>query len=165
MISPITNTGSGILCTDFYVSLLFLIIFTVGMFSVEDWDPISSVFPKIICGAGIIFSILVIFSNIFVYKPENNTTIHFSHATPFFGWLSLFLILTYVIGFLPAILIYMTGHIKYSGEKWSTTLYISTTFIIISYIVFHHIFNTGWPISQLGLLFPILKSNQMWDVF
>ena len=106
------------------------------------WTPLSTVFPTLVCICGIILSLISV-----SLKPEKELDIHWKN-TNFFGWLLGYLILSYVIGMLPSIIIFVAAYTR----SWKITL----IFGMFCYIVFHLILNINWPEPATNLFHNFL---------
>jgi TctA family transporter len=116
-----------------YTMFIFLGIFAAGLFSMSSWTPISTIFPTLICGTGIILSLISV-----SLKPEKELDIHWEN-TGFFVWLLGYLGLSYLIGMLPAIIIFVFAYTR----SWKITI----IFGLFCYTVFHEILQINWPES------------------
>jgi hypothetical protein len=81
-----------------------------------------------------------------------------SRAGEFFGWLAGFIILASLIGFIPAIGIFV---VLYMGLGFRESLVRATVFgaavTLFCYSVFDRGLSVPWPQSVLGDIFPMLR--------
>jgi hypothetical protein len=74
------------------------------------------------------------------------------------GWLLGFTLLIWLIGFLPAIFLFIFAFTAFEGKesiRMATLTALGT--LLFSYLVFHLGINVNWPSSLLGDLFPALR--------
>ena len=142
LISPIIKSKFKIIWGVDYTMFLFFGIFAAGLFSMGSWTPLSTVFPTLVCICGIILSLISV-----SLKPEKELDIHWKNIN-FFGWLLGYLILSYVIGMLPSIIIFVAAYTR----SWKITL----IFGMFCYIVFHLILNINWPEPATNLFHNFL---------
>ncbi len=75
----------------------------------------------------------------------------------FAGWIACFLILTFLIGMLPTILVFSFAFMCLEGERWQTAAAISAGLVVFCWFVFDRLLALPWPDSLLGDLVPALK--------
>lgn len=74
------------------------------------------------------------------------------------GWLLGFTMLIWVIGFLPAIFVFILAFTALEGkEKVRLAFFTALGTVLFSYLVFHLGINVNWPTSLLGDMFPALR--------
>ena len=80
-------------------------------------------------------------------------------ATLYFGWLAVFMVLVALVGFLPAIAIFVFAYMCFGfGEPpVSCALYAAGT-TLLCWGLFDRLLAVAWPHSLLGDLFPALRS-------
>ena len=84
----------------------------------------------------------------------------------YLGWLLLFVAAGYVVGLLPAMLVFMLLYMRYGGgESWSLTLKVAAPIFAIWYGLFHHLLHLPWPPSLIGDFFPALRSTYWLSLF
>lgn len=74
------------------------------------------------------------------------------------GWLLGFTLMIWLIGFLPAIFVFIFAFTAFEGKesiRMATLTALGT--LLFSYLVFHLGINVNWPSSLLGDLFPALR--------
>ncbi len=80
-------------------------------------------------------------------------------AVWFFAWLAVFMALIWVIGFLPAILLFVGGYMVLEGkERWRLAIPLSLATAGFCWFVFDRLLALPWPRSLLGDLIPPLRA-------
>ena len=80
-------------------------------------------------------------------------------ATIFFVWMAGFIALVALIGFVPAIAVFVCAYMRFGfGEPWRNALGFAAATTFVCYIVFHWALAVAWPPSLLGELFPALRA-------
>jgi Tripartite tricarboxylate transporter TctB family len=80
-------------------------------------------------------------------------------ATIFFVWTAAFIALVALIGFVPAIAVFVCANMRFGfGEPWRTALGFAAATTLVCYVVFHWALAVAWPPSLLGELFPALRA-------
>ena len=138
LISPIIKSKLDISWGVDYTMFLFFGIFTAGLFSMSAWTHISTVFPTLICGIGIVLSLISI-----SLKPKKELDIKWEN-TYFFLWLLGCLVSAYLIGLLPTITLFVLLYTR----NWK----IALIFGVMSYVIFQMILGISWPYSVYQLL-------------
>ena len=79
-------------------------------------------------------------------------------ATIFFVWMAAFIALVALLGFIPAIAVFVFADMRFGfGEPWRNALGFAAATTLVCYIVFHWALAVAWPPSLLGELFPALR--------
>jgi hypothetical protein len=74
------------------------------------------------------------------------------------GWLLGFTALIWLIGFLPAIFVFIFAFTAFEGkESFRVALLTALGTALFSYLVFHMGINVNWPNSVIGDLIPALR--------
>ncbi len=80
-------------------------------------------------------------------------------ALTFLGWIIGFVLVTAVIGMLPAIFVFVFAYMKREAdEPMGLTIACATGLTIFCYIVFDYLLALPWPRPLVGVLFPELAS-------
>ena len=80
-------------------------------------------------------------------------------ATIFFVWMAAFIGLVALIGFIPAIALFVFAYMRFGfGEPWPSSLGFAAATTVLCTIVFHWALQVAWPPSLLGDLFPALRA-------
>lgn len=170
---------------EFIFALISLIIFVGVIVMSIGWDLESSLLPLAIGAIGIICSLFFILVHLFVSPQfllalkgksghmdittdftDLKTKVVYCRGTVYFGWCLFYITSAMVIGLLPAMFVFLTSYlIIHSKEKWTTTLIISLTVWIISYLLFHQVLHVPWPSTIIGDIFPSLNLIQEFKFF
>ena len=80
-------------------------------------------------------------------------------ATLFFVWMAAFIGLVALIGFIPAIALFVFAYMCFGfGEPWRHSLGFAAGTTLLCYVVFHWALQVAWPQSLLGDLLPALRA-------
>ena len=80
-------------------------------------------------------------------------------AVSFFLWMAAFIALVWLIGFIPAIAVFVFAYMRFGfGEPWLSSLGYAAATTVLCTIVFHWALQVAWPPSLLGDLFPALRA-------
>ena len=80
-------------------------------------------------------------------------------AASFFLWMAGFIALVWLIGFIPAIAVFVFAYMRFGfGEPWPSSLGFAAATTVLCTIVFHWALQVAWPPSLLGDLFPALRA-------
>jgi Tripartite tricarboxylate transporter TctB family len=76
-------------------------------------------------------------------------------ATIFLVWMAAFIALVFLVGFIPAIALFVFGYMRFGfGEPWVTALGFCVATALVCYVVFQWALAVAWLPSLLGDLFP-----------
>jgi len=74
------------------------------------------------------------------------------------GWIVLFLAMIWLIGMLPAILVFIIAYMRVEGgERWWLTLTVSIAMAVACYVLFDELLHIVWPPTVLGQAVPALR--------
>jgi hypothetical protein len=77
----------------------------------------------------------------------------------FFVWMAGFIALVALIGFVPAIALFVCSYMRFGfGEPWRNAVSFAAATTLVCYVVFHWALAVAWPPSLLGELFPALRA-------
>ena len=80
-------------------------------------------------------------------------------ATLFFVWMALFIAAVWLIGFIPAIAVFVFAYMAFGfGEPPLPSLGYAAGTTLLCWVVFHWALGVAWPQSLLGDLFPDLRA-------
>lgn len=84
-------------------------------------------------------------------------------ALSIFGWLFAFLVAIALVGFLPAILLFVGAYMWIEGrETPRTTLVLSAGTVVFCWFVFDFLLALPWPQAELGDLLPAVRASTAW---
>jgi putative tricarboxylic transport membrane protein len=80
-------------------------------------------------------------------------------AAVYFAWLAGLMALVALVGFIPAIaiFIFVYMHFGFREPAWAAALYATAT-TLLCWVLFHRLLAVAWPQSLLGDAFPALRS-------
>jgi hypothetical protein len=80
-------------------------------------------------------------------------------AIIFFAWMAAFIAMVALIGFIPAIAVFVFAYMCFGfGEPWPSSLGFAAATTLLCTVVFHWALQVAWPPSLLGDLFPALRA-------
>jgi putative tricarboxylic transport membrane protein len=159
-------------------SLAIIVLIVAAMISSTAWPHDAKLVPLTACNMALVAAVLNLVNELF--GPEQKVTAHADsgikvsarvpdlgvaddvvrrRATIFFVWLAGFIALVALIGFIPAIAVFVCAYMRFGfGESWPTALGFAAGTTLVCYVVFHWALAVAWPPSLLGDLFPDLRS-------
>ncbi len=91
-------------------------------------------------------------------EPEMPVSLVRKRAASFFLWLALFTGLVALMGFLPAMFVFVLANMTLVyGRKLSTAALSGAGISVFCWVVFHELLHVTWPMSLLGDSFPALR--------
>lgn len=136
--------------------------------------------PRLVTGFGILFIAAQLFTEVcFVAestdgKPAGKTQIFdithsfddlsttqmLRRAAVFSAWALSVVGIGYVIGLLPAVLLFLLGYMRFhGGERWWMVLVVGLTVWVFYVLLFQVVLDVHWPHSLLGAQFPVLRTK------
>jgi hypothetical protein len=170
---------------DLIFNLAALALFGYILWLSAEWDIGARLGPQVAGWFGLCFvAALIVRENLMPnesgtrqsggFLGAGRTGFHFDAVTDFGGltardisrrgstyllWCLGLLAAIWIIGFLPAILLFLLVYLRIAaGESWTMTLAISLSIGIAAYLLFHKLLSMPWPESVIGNLFPALRS-------
>jgi len=159
-------------------SLAIIVLIIAAMISSIGWPHDAKLVPLTACSMALTAAVLNLVNELF--GPEQKLALHADsgmkvsahvpdlgvadgvvrrRATIFFVWMAAFIALVAVIGFVPAIAVFVCAYMRFGfGEPWPTALGFAAATTLVCYVVFHWALAVAWPPSLLGELFPDLRS-------
>jgi TctA family transporter len=81
-------------------------------------------------------------------------------ATAYFAWLIVLMALIALIGFIPAICLFVFAYMCWGfGESWTSSLGYAAATTTVCWVVFAWALSAVWPLSLLGNMLPILRAT------
>ena len=81
-------------------------------------------------------------------------------ATSFFGWIAALFGLVFLIGFIPAIAVFVFAYMAFGfGEPPLPSLGYAAATTLLCWVVFHWALGVAWPQSLLGDLLPAWRAS------
>jgi putative tricarboxylic transport membrane protein len=159
-------------------SLAVIVLIAAAMLSSADWPHDAKLVPLTACSMALVAAVLNLVNELF--GPEQKLVPHADsgikisahvpdlgvtddvvrrRATIFFIWTAAFIALVALIGFIPAIAVFVCTNMRFGfGEPWRTALGFAAATTLVCYVVFHWALAVAWPPSLLGELFPALRA-------
>jgi putative tricarboxylic transport membrane protein len=159
-------------------SLAIIVLIVAAMISSTEWPHDAKLVPLTACSMALVAAVLNLVNELF--GPEQKVAAHADsgmkvsahvpdlgvaddavrrRATIFFVWMAAFIALVALIGFIPAIAVFVCAYMRLGfGEPWPTALGFAAATTLVCYVVFHWALAVAWPPSLLGELFPDLRA-------
>jgi TctA family transporter len=159
-------------------SLAVIVLIVAAILSSSDWPHDAKLVPLTACGMALVAAVLNLVNELF--GPEDKVAPHEDpgikagahvpdfrvsddvvrrRAAVFFVWMAGFIALVFLIGFIPAIALFVFAYMRFGfGEPWPTALGFSVATTLVCYVLFHWALAVAWPRSLLGDLFPALRA-------
>jgi len=158
-------------------SLAVIVLIAAAILSSSDWPHDAKLVPLTACGMALVAAVLNLVNELF--GPEQKAALrgdsgmNLSAQVPdlgvsddvarwramiFFVWMGAFVALVFLIGFIPAIALFVFAYMRFGfGEPWTTALGFAAATTLVCYVVFQWALAVAWPPSLLGDLFPVLR--------
>src|ERR1700751_219824 len=159
-------------------SLAIIVLIVAAMISSTAWPHDAKLVPLTACSMALVAAVLNLVNELF--GPQQKVAAHADfgmkvrahvpdlgvaddvvrrRATIFFVWMGAFIALVALIGFIPAIAVFVCAYMRFGfGEPWPTALGFAAATTLVCYVVFHWALAVAWPPSLLGDLFPDLRT-------
>ena len=169
-------------------SLAVIVLIVAAIISSADWPHDAKLVPLTACGMALVAAVLNLASELFGREqtavahvdsgmplpaaadagvklgPQSGgigvtDDVARRRSTIFFVWMAAFIGLVAVIGFIPAIALFVFAYMRFGfGEPgWPSLGYAAATTLVCT-IVFNWALQIAWPPSLLGDLFPALRA-------
>ena len=80
-------------------------------------------------------------------------------VTVYFAWLIVLMALIALVGFIPAICLFIFAYMSWGfDESWTSSLGYAAATTLVCWVVFHWALNVAWPHSLLGDMLPMLRT-------
>jgi TctA family transporter len=149
------------------VTLAVIALAAAALVSSRAWDAAEQLVPHTACIVVLIAAGLNLVTELFgaAAPPEPATPpdaptggVLVVRAALHFGWLAGFLGLVALVGFVPAIALFMVGYMRWGWrERWGTALIAATATTGFCWAVFDRGLAVPWPPALLGDLVPALR--------
>jgi len=159
-------------------SLAVIVLIVAAILSSSDWPHDAKLVPLTACGMALVAAVLNLVDELF--GPERKTAPHADsgmkvgaqvpdlgvsddvarrRAAIFFVWMAAFIALVFLVGFIPAIALFVFAYMRFGfGESTATALGFAAATTLVCYVVFQWALAVAWPPSLLGDLFPALRA-------
>jgi len=158
-----------------WFTIFTIVVALAALITSADWPADEALVPRTACWVALIAGVLNLVTEMFSADKGKAAAAHghehgvpnqaklpapvmLSRAGEFFGWLAGFIILASLIGFIPAIGIFV---VLYMGLGFRESLVRAAVFgaavTLFCYSVFDRGLSVPWPQSVLGDIFPMLR--------
>src|SRR5215831_18858963 len=173
---PSTTFTLGGLSIPFTVATIVFILAAIALSS--EWPPAAKPVPLTACYMALVAAFLNLINEVFgkeqslAARGNVDGGVAVKHvdlgidpatariqSTVYFGWLLAFLAGIWLVGFLPAIAIFVFAymHIGFREPMTHSAGYAAAT-VLLCWGLFDRVLSVAWPGSLLGDLFPALRS-------
>jgi len=159
-------------------SIAVIVLVVAAIVSSADWPHDAKLVPLTACGMALVAAVLNLTAELFGSEPkaigDADAGIMASarvnefgvaddvvrrRAAIFFLWMAGFIALVALIGFIPAIALFVFAYMHFGfGEPWPSSLGFAAATTVLCTVVFHWALQIAWPQSLLGDLFPVLRA-------
>jgi putative tricarboxylic transport membrane protein len=158
-------------------TLCIITVIVAAIVSAREWPATAQIVPLTACGMALTTAVLNLVNEVFgkrqtvqagvdggvqvtaysaIELPPETIRLR---ATYFFLWLAAFIGLVALIGFIPAIAVFVFAYMCFGfGEPWPHALGYAAGTTLLCYVVFEWALNVAWPHSLLGDTFPALRA-------
>jgi TctA family transporter len=161
----------------FTLSVITLIV--AAIISSLDWPRPAKLVPLTASGIALVAALLNLVYELFgpqqtaaargnadsgisvTTAPLMNVAPQLAHwrVTVYFAWLIGLIALIALVGFIPAIFLFIFAYMSWGfGESSTSSLAYAAATTLICWVVFHWALNVAWPHSLLGDMLPILRT-------
>ena len=161
-------------------SIFIIAVFASFFYQAGEFEFGAQLVPRLVTGFGMLFIVAQLFSDVFfvtkstdglpVKKPQIfditnsfddiTTGEMLRRATMFAAWTVSVVAVGYVIGLLPAVLVFLVGYMRFHGrESWVMVLIVGGTVWLLYLLLFQVVLDVHWPHSWIGGQFPVLRSK------
>jgi putative tricarboxylic transport membrane protein len=159
-------------------SLAVIVLIVVAIASSAGWPHDAKIVPLTACGMALTAAVLNLINELFgreqAVVAHADATVDIRgqtgdlgvapdllrrRATLFFVWMALFIAAVWLIGFIPAIAVFVFAYMTFGfGEPPLPSFGYAAATTLLCWVVFHWALSVAWPQSLLGDLFPALRA-------
>jgi hypothetical protein len=159
-------------------SLAVIVLIVAAIASSAGWPHDAKIVPLTACGMALVAAVLNLVNELFgreqapvahadatVQVRDQSGDLGMApdllrrRATLFFAWMALFIAAVWLIGFIPAIAVFVFAYMAFGfGEPPLPSLGYAAATTLLCWVVFHWALGVAWPQSLLGDLFPGLRA-------
>jgi putative tricarboxylic transport membrane protein len=160
-------------------SLAVIVLIVAAIASSAGWPHDAKIVPLTACGMALVAAVLNLVNELFgreqVVDAHADATVPVRaavedlgiapdllrrRATLFFVWMALFIAAVWLIGFIPAIAVFVFAYMAFGfGEPRLPSLGYAAATTLLCWVVFHWALGVAWPQSLLGDLLPDLRAS------
>ncbi len=159
-------------------TLAVIAIVVAALLESTDWPAKAQLVPRTACVAALIAACLNLLTELFgadrlvatvekegprhveEHDPieEMDAGLKLRRAAGFFGWIASFIGLAALIGFVPAIAVFILAFMRFNfGQPWRRAALLAVGTTVFAYLVFDRGLAVPWPGSLIGDLLPGLR--------
>jgi TctA family transporter len=157
-----------------WFTLFGIAVAIAALITSADWPADEALVPRTACWVALIAGLLNLISEIFgadkaptpagaEHAPPKQTlpaALMLGRAGEYFGWLAGFILLAALVGFIPAIGIFVVLYMGLGFKQSLTRAAIfGTVVMLFCYLVFDRGLSVPWPQAVLGDVFPMLRDS------
>jgi TctA family transporter len=159
-------------------SLAVIVLIVAAIASSQGWPHDAKLVPLTACGMALVAAVLNLINELFgreqiaVAHADSGVQVGGEaddlgvapdvarrRAAIFFVWMAMFIGGVYLIGFIPAIAVFVFAYMCFGfGERWLHALGFAAGTTLVCWVVFHWALGVAWPQSFLGDWFPDLRA-------
>ena len=160
-------------------TLAIIILIVAAIISSLDWPRPAKLVPLTSCGIALVAALLNLVYELFgpqqtvatrgnadsgisvTTAPIMNVAPELAHwrATFYFAWLIVLMALIALVGFIPAICLFIFAYMNWGfGEAWTSSLGYALATTLFCWVIFNWALNVAWPHSLLGDMLPMLRT-------
>jgi len=170
-------------------TLAVVVLIVAAIVSSQEWPHDAKIVPLTACGMALVAATLNLVNELFgreqkfVAHADSGVQVSSSPSSPasaggrggddlgvtpdvlrrraviFFVWMAAFIGLVWLIGFIPAIALFVFAYMCFGfGEPWHHALGFAAATTLLCWVVFQWALGVAWPQSLLGDLFPALRA-------
>jgi TctA family transporter len=159
-------------------SLAVIVLIVAAIASSAGWPHDAKIVPLTACGMALVAAVLNLINELFgreqAVDAHADATVQVRgqsgdlgiapdllrrRATLFFVWMAAFIAAVWLIGFIPAIAVFVFAYMAFGfGEPPLSSLGYAAATTLLCWVVFHWALRVAWPQSLLGDLFPGLRA-------
>jgi TctA family transporter len=153
------------------VTVAMIALAIAALVSSAGWEADDRLVPRTACWAMLIAAVLNLITELFgadrpiSARPAEDDigpglapAVVVRRAAGYFGWLAGFVALVALIGFVPAIAVFVIGSMRLAwGERWRAALAAGALATLFCWVVFDRFLALPWPPALLGDALPALR--------
>ena len=159
-------------------SAAIIVLIVAAIVSSQEWPHDAKIVPLTACGMALVAAILNLVNELFGREQkiaayaDSGVQVRAQaddlglepdelrrRAAIFFVWMAAFIGFVALIGFIPAISLFVFAYMCFGfGEPALNSLGFAAATTILCWVVFHWALGVAWPQSLLGDLFPALRA-------
>jgi hypothetical protein len=158
------------------VTLAVIALAVSALVSTGGWEPAERLVPRTACVAALVAALLNLVTELFgadqpagsaapapapvelAPEPAAAARLLVGRAAVYFGWLGGFVLLTALVGFVPAIALFVGGYMRLAWrEPWPRAIVAAAATTLFCWAVFDRGLAMPWPPALLGDAFPGLR--------